>query len=194
MTITGAEEVSLNRQATEAAEAIAAQNVNAQNAVAQNTGTQNAGTQNAEAKSARRADAGRRRLGRAATLAGAMIITTGVFLVARAAGADFTITDPGQGKVPHTFVPVEIGIVTAVFGLLGWATLAMLERWTRRPRKIWGSLALAAVLLSLVPIWIERATTQTRFSLAVVHVVVYLALLPLLHFGRTGSGAASARR
>ena len=179
MTITGAPEFNLCDPAAEAAEA-------------RNSATQNADAHNA--KSTGRTPAARRRLGRTATVAGAVIVTTGVFLVARAAGADFTITDPGQAKVPHTFVPVEIAMVTTFFGLLGWGTLAMLERWTRRSRKVWGTLALAAVLLSLVPIWIERATTQTRFSLAVVHIVVYLALLPLLHFGRTSSNESSVRR
>jgi uncharacterized protein DUF6069 len=112
------------------------------------------------------------------------------FLVLRAAGADFTITDPGQGKPPHTFVATEIFSVTAIIGLLGWATLAGLERWTRRSGRIWERLALAIVLLSLVPIWIERATTQTRFSLAVVHIVVGVALLPLLRFAPSRSGSA----
>jgi len=126
-----------------------------------------------------------RRLGRLGTVAGAALITTGGFLILRAAGADFTITDPGQGKPPHTFVAPEIAMVTVFFGVLGWLTLAGLERWTRRPRKIWGSTALVVVLLSLVPIWIEVATTQTRFSLAVVHIVVGLTLVPLLRFGRT---------
>ncbi|HST82552.1 MAG TPA: DUF6069 family protein [Kineosporiaceae bacterium] len=121
----------------------------------------------------------RRRVGRAATIGGAAVITTAGFLVVRAAGADFTITDPGQGKVPHTFVPAEIAMVTVVIGLLGWVTLAALERWTRRPGPIWGSLAVGILLLSLVPIWIERATTETRFGLVVVHVAVAIGLLPL---------------
>jgi len=41
-------------------------------------------------------------------------------------------------------------------------------------------LALVILLLSLVPIWIGRATTQTRLSLAVVHIVVGLTLLSLV--------------
>ena len=128
-----------------------------------------------------------RRLGRAATVLASALVTMVSFLLLRAAGADFTITDPGEGKVPHTFVAVEIAIVTGVLGLLGWVTLAGLERWTRRARTIWISLAAAVVLVSLVPIWIEQATTQTRFSLAVVHVVVGLSLLPLLRFGRAAA-------
>jgi hypothetical protein len=134
----------------------------------------------------RSAAAMRRRLGRAATVCGASAITTVSFLLARAAGADFTITDPGEGKIPHTFVATEIAIVTAVIGLLGWATLAALERWTRRPGRIWGSLAVGVLLLSLVPIWIERATTETRIGLVIVHVAVAVGLLPFLRAGQVG--------
>ena len=136
--------------------------------------------------------ASRRRRVRAAAVAGTVAITTGFFLVARAAGADFTITDPGTGKIPHTFVPPEIAIVTAVIGLLGWMTLAGLERCTRRADRIWTRLAVSIVLLSLVPIWIERATTQTRLSLAVVHILVGVCLLPLPSLGRV-TGAPAVR-
>jgi hypothetical protein len=82
--------------------------------------------------------------------------------------------------VPHTFVLPEIAIVTLVIGLAGWATLACLERVTSRGRAVWSVLATAIVLLSLVPIWIERATTETRLLLAVIHVVVGLALVPMV--------------
>jgi len=141
----------------------------------------------AASASAASASAGRRRLGRVATVAGAALVTTACFVAIRAAGADFTITDPGQGKVPHTFVAAEIAMVVVVIGLFGWAVLAMLERWTRRPQMIWGTLALVVVLLSLVPIWIERATTSTRIGLVVVHVVVGVALLPLLRNRNTAA-------
>jgi hypothetical protein len=36
------------------------------------------------------------------------------------------------------------------------------------------------VLLSLVPIWIEQATTDTRVLLAVIHVAIGVALVPML--------------
>jgi hypothetical protein len=125
----------------------------------------------------------RRPLLRAAVVIGAALATTVTFLLARAAGADFTITDPGEGKVPHTFVATEIAMVTVVIGLFGWATLAVLERWTSRAHRIWTVLAVVIVLLSMPPIWIERATTSTRIGLVIVHLVVGLALLPLLRAG-----------
>jgi hypothetical protein len=36
------------------------------------------------------------------------------------------------------------------------------------------------VLLSLPPIWIEQATTDTRFFLAAVHLAVGAALVPMV--------------
>ena len=126
-----------------------------------------------------------RRLFRAVTVAGAALSSAAVFAVAHAAGTDFTITDPGQGKIPHTFVAPEIAIVTLVIGLAGWATLALLERWTRRPHLIWSVLAASVLVLSYVPIGIEVATTSTRIMLAVIHTVVAAALLPLLRWEAT---------
>jgi len=121
-----------------------------------------------------------RRRVRAASVVGASVSAAAVFAAGHAAGVDFTITDPKPGAVPHTFVLPEIAIVTLVIGLAGWATLACLERVTSRGRAVWSVLATAIVLLSLVPIWIERATTETRLLLAVIHVVVGLGLVPMV--------------
>jgi hypothetical protein len=125
----------------------------------------------------------RRPLVRAAVVCGAALAATATFLLARAIGAEFTITDPGEGKVPHTFVATEIAMVTVVIGLVGWACLAVLERWTSRAHRIWTVLAVTMVVLSMPPIWIERATTSTRIGLVLVHLVVGVALLPLLQAG-----------
>jgi hypothetical protein len=122
----------------------------------------------------------RRWISRAATVVGAVALTTVSFLIARAAGADFTITDPAENAVPYTFQPADIAVVTTFISVLGWVTLAALERWTRQPRKIWSILAVIVVLLSFVPIWVERATTETRIGLVVVHLAVAVGLLPLL--------------
>jgi hypothetical protein len=127
-----------------------------------------------------------RRRTRAASVVAAAAATGVVFAAGRAAGTDVTITDPGAHAVPHTFVLPEIVGVTLVIGLVGWATLAVLERFTARARVIWSVLATAVVLLSLVPIWIERATTDTRVLLAVIHVVVGLALVPMVRDERRG--------
>ncbi|GII24659.1 DUF6069 family protein [Planosporangium mesophilum] len=122
----------------------------------------------------------RRRLTRAASVIGASCLTSAIFAIGRAAGTDFTITDPGPDGQSHTFVLPEIAIITLIIGLAGWATLAVLERFTSRARVIWIALATVIVLLSLPPIWIEQATTGTRALLAVIHVAVGLALIPMV--------------
>jgi hypothetical protein len=120
-----------------------------------------------------------RRLVRAGSVAAAAAATGAIFAAGRAAGTDFTITDPGQHAVPHTFVLPEIVIVTLVIGLAGWLTLAFLERVTSRAQLVWSTLATVTVLLSLVPIWIEKASTDTRILLAVIHIAVGLVLIPM---------------
>jgi hypothetical protein len=121
-----------------------------------------------------------RRLVRAASIGAAAVATTTLFGLGRAAGADMTITDPVENAVPHTFVAPEIAMVTVVLGLAGWAVLALLERFTRHAHKIWGTLAAVVVVLSMPPIWIERATTETRLTLVCIHLAVGVALLPFL--------------
>jgi hypothetical protein len=116
---------------------------------------------------------------RLAAVVGTVATSTVIFVVSKAAGTSFTITDPGPGKLPMTFVAYQIAIFSAIFAVLGWLTLAALERWTSHPQRIWSILAVVVVLLSLVPIWIERADSGTRIMLAVIHVMVAVTLLPL---------------
>jgi hypothetical protein len=75
-------------------------------------------------------------------------------------------------------LPVAL-IFTALFGLLGWGTLALLERFARRrAMAIWTALAIAGALLSIVPIFLEGATTGTRAALTVLHLAVAAVLVP----------------
>jgi hypothetical protein len=127
-----------------------------------------------------RPDAGARRRVRVAAVAGAALLSSLLFLVARAFGTDFTITDPGVGKPPHTFVLPEITGISLFFALLGWAALAVLERYTTRAARVWGVLATTVLVLSMVPIGIERATPDTKLMLAVIHVAVAVALVPMI--------------
>jgi hypothetical protein len=73
---------------------------------------------------------------------------------------------------------VAVLVVTAVIGLLGWATLALLERLSRRGTRAWAVLAGLVVVASMVPIWLVDATTATRVALFCVHLVVGLVLIP----------------
>ncbi|WP_168220989.1 DUF6069 family protein [Actinomadura sp. WMMA1423] len=116
---------------------------------------------------------------RAAAVAAAVAANTAVYLGAAAAGTDFLLTDPGKTEPHHMIVP-EIAVFTLVFGLLGWGSMALLERFTRHARVVWSVLAGAVLALSFVPLGLEQASPATRAALAVIHVVVAVALLPLL--------------
>ncbi|RZU73022.1 hypothetical protein EV384_1414 [Micromonospora kangleipakensis] len=121
----------------------------------------------------------RRRRQRVLGVGAAVAANSLLYLAARAAGADFVLTDPGATEA-HPLILPEIAVFSLVFALLGWGALALLERFTRHARIVWGVLAGTVLLASFVPIFIERATVDTRIMLGVLHVVVALALLPML--------------
>ena len=137
-----------------------------------------------------------RRLVRAGCAAAAGLANGAVFLAPRAGGGAAGGLGKGAGCLAlraggvgcttraaageHPCPASGSVLVSVVFGLRGWAALAVLERWTRRPVRIWSALAAAVVLLSMVPIALIDASGGTKAGLAVLHVVVALALLPML--------------
>ncbi|TDD31811.1 hypothetical protein E1287_25100 [Actinomadura sp. KC06] len=116
---------------------------------------------------------------RAAAVAAAVAVSTVLYLAASAAGVDFLLTDPGKKEAYH-LKAFDVALFSTVSALLGWATMAVLERFTRHARTVWSVLAGAVLALSFVPIFLEQATASTRAVLVVLHIVVAVALLPLL--------------
>ena len=116
---------------------------------------------------------------RSRAVATALLATSALYLTGRALGTDFVLSDPGSTQ-PHPLILPEIIGVTLVVSLLGWGTLAVLERLTRRARTVWSVLAGGVLLLSLPPIGIEQATPDTRAMLVLIHVAVAAALAPLV--------------
>ncbi|WP_067472556.1 DUF6069 family protein [Actinomadura hibisca] len=115
-----------------------------------------------------------------ATMVGlAPVLNGAVYLAASTLGVDFDLTAPGAAEPYHFTLPVIV-VASLLFALLGWAALALLERWTRHAVTIWSVLAATVTVLSMVPIGIEDGTWATRISLALTHVVVAAALLPTL--------------
>jgi hypothetical protein len=115
-----------------------------------------------------------------AQAAGVAVAASGVlYLGARAAGTDFVLTDPGA-TVSHPLILPEIIVFALVFSLLGWGTLALLERITRHAKAFWSVLAGTVLAASFIPVFLERATVDTRIMLCVIHVAVAVALLPML--------------
>ena len=129
-----------------------------------------------------RSAAAQRRIARGTAVVGAMALNAVLWGIASLLGADFVLTDStGTGVVN---LPVAV-IFTAIFGLLGWGTLALLERFTGRAVAIWTGLAVAVALLSIVPIFLEGASTATRVALTVLHLAVAAVLVPAFRRTRT---------
>ncbi|MEH0843343.1 DUF6069 family protein [Micromonospora sp. CPCC 205711] len=121
----------------------------------------------------------RHRRQRAWSVGAAVAANSLLYLVARAAGTDFRLTDPGATEAHQLILP-EIAVFSLLFALLGWGTLALLERFTRHARVVWSGLAGLVLAASFVPIFIEQATVDTRIMLCLLHLVVAAALLPML--------------
>ena len=108
---------------------------------------------------------GRRAVGIVVTL----LATLTTWGVGSLAGADYWITD-SMGSVRIDLVVVAQ--VTLVVGLAGWASLALLERFTNRGTAIWTVLAVVVLIASYVPVLLVEATTCTRVALLAVHTAV----------------------
>jgi hypothetical protein len=102
----------------------------------------------------------------------------------------WTVTVPVLGhtlQVPDqaegTSLTVGAGAVIAVAGIacaLGWGSLALLERLTRRARTAWAALATVALLLSFLLLSGPGIDLLTRFSLGCMHLAVAAILMPVL--------------
>lgn len=110
--------------------------------------------------------------------------TTGSLAVASAivnVGFGDVIHGPAFGESP----PVDVGVgavaaVTLLSTLAGWALLAILERWTTRPRTIWITSAIAVAIASLAPLLSNGTTAGHRAALAALHVLVAAIYIPLM--------------
>lgn len=113
---------------------------------------------------------------RTLTVVAATVGAAGVWLVARAAGVEPTVTMAGQ---PPMAIGLPAVVVTALAAsLAAWVSLAALTRLTRRGRALWTGLAVATLALSFGPILTAQADTATRAALATMHLVVAAVLIP----------------
>ena len=94
-----------------------------------------------------------------------------------------------RGAQPGTSSVVDIGpqyvIFSAVaYSLVGWALLAILERFVARARTIWTWIALAVLVLSFAsPLTAQSMTGGTKLALSIMHVAVAAVVIPI--FART---------
>ncbi|MCK9929746.1 DUF6069 family protein [Frankia sp. Mgl5] len=117
---------------------------------------------------------------RAVGVGAAVVAAAIVWAIAKAADVEFLVKQ-GEGNAP-TEVGLGIVIVMAlVAALLGWGVLILLERFLSRGTAIWTGLAVLVLLLSFAPVLSADATTGTKLSLVIMHVVVAASVIPLFH-------------
>ncbi|WP_431883223.1 DUF6069 family protein [Micromonospora gifhornensis] len=117
----------------------------------------------------------RRSLGILAAVAACVAI----WLVGAFGGADYAVRSPGQAVMVVNLVPVVV--VSLAAALLGWAALALLERFTgRSATTIWFSLVVAATLLSFAPLLQVDATAGAKIALGAMHLTVPAVLVSQL--------------
>ncbi|MEU4553669.1 DUF6069 family protein [Micromonospora violae] len=116
---------------------------------------------------------------RALGIAAAVVAPLAIWAVGALAGVDYTVESPGQ---PATVIGAgAIAMIALGAALLGWATLALLERFAPRvARPVWISLAVVVTALSFVPVFSVEATGGAKLALGATHVAVAVALIALL--------------
>ncbi|MFC3502887.1 DUF6069 family protein [Micromonospora krabiensis] len=116
---------------------------------------------------------------RALAVATAVLACLAIWAIGALAGVDYTVQSPGQRAV--VLGPDAIAVVALGAALLGWTSLALLERFAPRlARPIWISLAVAVTLLSFGPVFGTEATGGAKLTLGATHVAVAVALITLL--------------
>jgi hypothetical protein len=85
----------------------------------------------------------------------------------------------GTGHL-ETIAPGQIIGVTLAASLLGWLLLALLQRRTPHPRRLWTTIALAALAASLALPLALATTTSAVAGLIVMHLTVGAAVIPAM--------------
>jgi lysylphosphatidylglycerol synthetase-like protein (DUF2156 family) len=120
----------------------------------------------------------RTRAVRVLAVLGAVAAATAVWAAAvPLAGAELTARVNGA---PQPIGPGAVIAVSLLAGLAGWALLAALERFARRPRRTWTVTAIVVLALSLAGPLGAGAPAATTVVLAGMHLAVGAALIPAL--------------
>ncbi|MET8233282.1 DUF6069 family protein [Micromonospora sp. NPDC005298] len=116
---------------------------------------------------------------RALGVAVAVLACLAIWSIGALAGVDYTVESPGQPAMvigAGAIVVVALGV-----SLLGWAALALLERFAPRiARPLWISLAVVVTALSFLPLAGVEADGGAKVALGATHVAVAVALIALL--------------
>jgi hypothetical protein len=114
---------------------------------------------------------------RLGAVAAATLVNTLIGVLAPWAGVSMVIAVSGMEPAP---VPAAaFALWTAVFGLLGWGTLALAERVLKdRARVVWTVVAVIFVLVSFLPSLSVGGDAATEAVLLSTHVVAAAILVP----------------
>ena len=84
------------------------------------------------------------------------------------------------GATTAAIAPVRSVLSAAAVGLAGWGLLAVLERVTARPRRVWTAVAVAVLVVSLPAPLLSASSLAAGVTLAAMHLAVGAVLIPLL--------------
>jgi Family of unknown function (DUF6069) len=117
------------------------------------------------------------RTGRVVTIAIAATATGLAWLLGRLAHVDYIVDTPiGRSQITLALTIVA----TAAAGIAGWIVIALLERYTSSPWRVWIALTLVVLVLSMVPVFRTTANLGTQLMLTTLHCVAAAVLIPVL--------------
>lgn len=123
----------------------------------------------------------RRSLARLSAVLATVLAAVAVWAVARF-GLGIDVRQP-QGSGPAGQLAAGIvALVSATAALVGWASLALFERFLTYAARWWVTIAsLVAMASSVGPLTAPGLPTSSRVVLALLHLVVATVLIPLLY-------------
>jgi Family of unknown function (DUF6069) len=122
------------------------------------------------------------RAGRLGVIGIAAAATGLAWILGKLAHVDY-IADTPTGSRQITLALTTVATLAA--GLAGWIVIALLERFTSSPRRIWIALTIVVLVISIVPVFLTTANLGTRFMLTALHCVAAAVLIPALPMPHT---------
>ena len=119
---------------------------------------------------------------RVSALPGAAVATVVVWLLAKEVFGMALHQPSFDTRAPQLLTPAFVATIGALAALLGWGTLALLERAGARGARLWLFTAGAVFVLSLAgPFSGHGISTSNRLALVGMHVAAAAVIIPLLY-------------
>jgi hypothetical protein len=119
--------------------------------------------------------AARRAVGRFVAIALAAVATGLGWVIGWLAHIGYIVATPFGTREITLLLTVA---ATAAAGLVGWCVFAALKRYTAHARRIWISLAVVVLGLSIFPVFATPAALATQLMLTAQHCVAAAVLIP----------------